>query len=188
MKGSFSRKTKETDVYVVVDIEGGGVEVETPVPFLNHMLEAFGVHGGFGLEVRAKGDVEVDLHHTVEDVGMVLGGAFKKAIEGVKVKRFGYAIVPMDDALVLFSMDISGRSFVSCDPPLKEGRVGEFPLELIEEFFWGFSRSLGANVHIKVLSGWNKHHMAEAVFKAFGLSMRDAVGKREGDVSTKGVL
>ena len=188
MKGSFSRKTKETEVYVKVDLGGGGVEVDTPVPFLNHMLDAFAVHGGFGLEVKAKGDVEVDLHHTVEDVGMVLGGAFKKAIENLKIRRFGYAIVPMDDALVLFSLDISGRSFVSCDPLLREGRAGEFPLELIEEFFQGFSRSLGANVHVKVLSGWNKHHMAEAVFKAFGLSMRDAVKEKEGEVSTKGVL
>ncbi len=188
MKGSFSRKTKETEVYVNVALEGGSVKVDTPIPFLNHMLDAFAVHGGFGLEVRAKGDVEVDLHHTVEDVGMVLGKAFKKAMEGLKIRRFGYAIVPMDDVLVLLSLDISGRSFVSCDPLLREGRAGEFPLELVEEFFQGFSRAIGANVHVKVLSGWNKHHMAEAVFKAFGLSMRDALRERGGEVSTKGVL
>ena len=190
---SVKRTTKETDINLSIAIDGTGVtKVDTGIGFFDHMLTGFGKHGFFDLDVSVKGDLEVDGHHTVEDTGIVLGNAIKVAIgDKVGIKRFGYFILPMDDALVLCSLDLSGRPYFNFDFTFPTQMVGDFETELVREFFYAVSYSAGMNLHIKVLDGLNSHHIAEAMFKAFGKALDEACTKDEritSVLSTKGSL
>ena len=190
---SVKRTTKETDINLSISIDGTGTtKVNTGIGFFDHMLTGFGKHGFFDLDVTVKGDLQVDGHHTVEDTGIVLGNAIKEAIgDKVGIKRFGYFILPMDDALVLCSLDLSGRPYFNFDFTFPTQMVGDFETELVREFFYAVSYSAGMNLHIKVLDGLNSHHIAEAMFKAFGKALDEACTKDEritSVLSTKGTL
>ncbi len=191
-KAEVKRKTKETEVRVALGIDGEGTyRISTQIPFINHMLELFSKHGNFDLEVEAEGDVEVDPHHIVEDIGLCLGAAFFKALgEKRGITRYGHAIVPMDEALCLFAVDISGRPYLRIEGQV-EGVVGGFDSGLVKDFFLAFANESKTTLHIHLISGENPHHKAESIFKAFGLAMRMAVRVIEGKLdipSTKGVL
>ena len=192
-EGRVARKTKETDITVSLRLEGSGEgEISTSVPFLDHMLMLFSRHGGFDLSVAAKGDTEVDFHHVVEDVGICVGEAFRKCLGNLAgITRFAYASVPMIEALANVSVDISARPHLVFHCPLKSEKVGIFDVELVEEFLRAFSQSSGVCVHVNVPYGSNAHHTIEAVFKALGRAMSDAVRhdpRVKGIPSTKGVL
>ena len=186
-------KTKETEIVVSLDIEGSGkAEIETGMPFFNHMLESFSRHGLFDIKVQAKGDLEVDYHHTVEDVGLALGEAFKKAL-GDKhgIRRFGEASCPLDETLAKVVIDLSGRPYLSYNVKIRPGRVGSFDTDLPHEFYAAFANQLGMNLHIDVIRGENPHHIIEACFKAFARAIDMATGLDEritGVLSTKGSL
>lgn len=187
------RTTKETDIRLTLSLDGTGkAEIDTGIGFLDHMLESFARHGLFDLKVSVKGDLAVDCHHTVEDTGIVLGNAIKGALGDKKgIKRFGDCILPMDDALVLSAVDLSGRPFLAFDLPLSVDRVGYLDTETVKEFFYAVSYGAGMNIHLKLLSGENNHHIIEAAFKAFAKSLSEAVqrDKRITDVlTTKGSL
>jgi len=189
---TLSRKTNETEVRVRLNLDGKGESaINTGVGFLDHMLTLFAVHGLFNLEVQVKGDRHVDDHHTVEDVGIVLGEAIGKALgERRGIRRYGTAILPMDETLGLISLDLSGRSTCQFDAPLT-GKIGPFDAELIEEFFIAVSRGGDLTLHAKILAGGNQHHMAEALFKAFGRALDEATRidpRIEGVPSSKGKL
>ncbi len=188
-----SRKTGETDITVKLDLDGtGACDISTGVPFFDHMLNAFGRHGLFDLTVHAVGDVEVDAHHTVEDTGIVLGEAFAQALGNkAGIARFGTEHVPMDETLVMASVDISGRGQAYCDLPVPTERVGAFDTELAVEFFYAFARDAKLTLHVRELAGENSHHIIEAAFKAVGRSMRHACEldpRVKGIPSTKGSL
>lgn len=189
----IKRKTKETDITLKLKLDGvGESRIETGIGFFNHMLEGFAKHGFFDLCCNVKGDIVVDGHHTVEDTGIVLGEAIKKAVgDKVGIKRFGYFLLPMDDALALCAVDLSGRPYLSFECQFETERVGYFETQLVKEFFYALSYSAGMNLHIKMLSGHNDHHKIEAMFKAFAKALDQAVSKDERitDVlSTKGTL
>ena len=191
--GTVERKTKETEITVVLNIEGSGkAKVETGMPFLNHMLDSFSRHGLFDLMIQARGDLEVDYHHTVEDVGLALGEAFKKALGDKKgIRRFGEASCPLDETLAKVVIDLSGRPYLSYNVKIRPGRVGSFDTDLPHEFFAAFTNQLGMNLHIDVIRGENPHHIIEACFKAFAraLDMATAIDERiKGVLSTKGSL
>jgi imidazoleglycerol-phosphate dehydratase len=190
---TISRKTKETDITVALDLDGPGpVRVKTGVGFFNHMLDLVGKHGALGLKIEAKGDLEVDYHHTVEDVGICFGQAIKQALgDKVAIRRYGFAIVPMDDALVMAAVDVGGRAHLSFGLELKARKVRDFEAELVEEFLRALANSAAMNLHLRQLGGRNTHHLIEAAFKAFARALRDAVepDPRGGGVpSTKGAL
>lgn len=192
-RGEVHRTTKETDVSVALTVDGEGrYEVETGVPFLNHMLELFARHGFFDLEVRAKGDLEVDQHHTVEDVGLTLGEALRKALgDKAGIRRFGEATVPLDEALVSVVVDLSGRPFLAYDVEIRQERIGSFDVELVHDFLLALVNQVGMNLHVRMLAGRNPHHVVEASFKglARALSSATAMDPRvRGVLSTKGVL
>jgi imidazoleglycerol-phosphate dehydratase len=187
------RKTTETDITLKINIDGSGkYSIKTPVPFLTHMLELFSKHGLFDLDITASGDVEIDSHHTVEDIGICLGEAFNKALgKKVKIKRYGEAKVPMDEALAQITLDISGRPHLTCNIPQIEDKVGQFDTELVEEFFQAFVNNSGITLHINLISGKNSHHIIEAVFKAFARALDTATlldPRVSGIPSTKGAL
>jgi imidazoleglycerol-phosphate dehydratase len=187
------RKTTETDVTLKINLDGSGkYSIKTPVPFLTHMLELFSKHGLFDLEINASGDVEIDSHHTVEDIGICLGEAFNKALgKKEKIKRYGEAKVPMDEALAQITLDISGRPHLTCNIPQIEDKVGQFDTELVEEFFQAFVNNSGITLHINLISGKNSHHIIEAVFKAFARALDAATlldPRVSGIPSTKGAL
>jgi len=188
------RTTKETDVDVTLTLDGSGKsKIDTGVPFLDHMLTLFASHGAFDLEVKCVGDVEVDYHHSVEDIGIAIGEAFTKALGDRRgIKRYGDTILPMDEALILTAVDISGRCFFAYSLGIPQPRVGNFDTELVSEFFWGFVRNCPCSLHIKKLAGSNTHHIIEGAFKSFGRTMREAVSidesKRNEIPSTKGVI
>jgi imidazoleglycerol-phosphate dehydratase len=190
----IKRKTAETDIAVKLNIDGSGnAAVSTGVGFLDHMLTLFAKHGRFDLDVKCKGDLNVDFHHTVEDVAICIGKAFGQALgDKAGITRYGSVILPMDEALVLCALDISGRTFLALDLGIRAKRIGDFDVELIEEFFHGFTRACPVTLHIKKLDGRNSHHIAEAAFKAFGrtLCAACALDERLGGriPSTKGVL
>ena len=190
----IQRKTSETDIRVTLDLDGTGAHrVETGIPFLNHMLAQVAKHGRFDLEVQATGDLPVDLHHTVEDVGIVLGDAVSQALgEKAGILRYGAARVPMDEALASAVIDLSGRPFLVFQAPQLKGRIGDFEADLVREFFQGLTNHARANVHIHVEYGQNLHHMAESIFKAAGRALGQAttVDPRLAGVvpSTKGSL
>ena len=171
-----TRKTGETDIVVKLDLDGSGVcDISTGVPFFDHMLNAFGRHGLFDLTVHAVGDVEVDAHHTVEDVGIVLGEAFCQALgDKAGITRFADAAIAMDETLVMAAVDISGRGQAYCELPVPTERVGSFDTELAVEFFYAFARDAKLTLHVRELAGGNSHHIIEAAFKAVGRTMRHA--------------
>lgn len=187
----INRKTKETDIEIFVKLEGSGkVTVDTGIGFFDHMLTAFGVHSGIDLQVNCTGDLNVDGHHTVEDVGIVLGKAFEKALGDRKgIERYGSAYVPMDEALAFCALDISGRPFLAFDADFNDDRIGEYDTCLTEEFFRAFVYNSGITLHIRKEYGKNDHHVCEAIFKAVAHALKGAV-KVSGDqvLSTKGVL
>jgi len=192
-KATVKRETKETQIELTLNLDGKGIySIDTPVGFLNHMLETFSKHSLIDLEVMASGDVHISHHHTVEDVGIVLGTALKEALGSKKgIKRFGHAILPMDEALALCSIDLSGRPLLFYDDLGYKGKITQFDYELMEEFFKGIVLSGGFTVHLKALAGKNLHHIAEALTKAFAVALRQAIEidpRREGAPSTKGSL
>lgn len=184
------RKTKETDISAALNLDGGEVSVETGVGFFDHMLTAFAVHGGFGLNVRVKGDLEVDCHHTVEDTGIVIGQALAKALgDRSGITRYGSFFVPMDEALAFSSIDISGRAFLVFDASFPQETVGGYDACMTEEFFRAFAFNAGITLHIKAPYGNNSHHIIEAIFKAVAHALAAAVAPAgKGVLSTKGVL
>jgi len=189
----IERKTKETDIRIELNIDGSGkAEIETGMPFFNHMLESFTRHGFFDVRVQAKGDLEVDYHHTVEDVGLALGQAFKEGL-GDKhgIRRFGEASCPLDETLAKVVVDLSGRPYLSYNVKIRPGRVGTFDTDLPHEFYAAFANQLGMNLHIDVVRGENPHHIIEACFKAFARAMDMATqldDRIQGVLSTKGSL
>ncbi len=189
----INRKTRETDIAVSLNLDGTGkAEITTGIGFFDHMLEGFSKHGFFDLSCRVKGDLQVDGHHTVEDTGIVLGRAIAGAVGDKKgICRYGSCILPMDDALVLCAVDLCGRPYLNFNGAFPMERVGEMDTELVREFFYAVSYSGAMNLHIKVLDGFNTHHMIEAMFKAFARALDQAVGfdSRISDVlSTKGMI
>lgn len=186
----ITRKTKETDITVKFDLDGGNVDLSTGIGFFDHMLTAFAVHGGMGLTVKAAGDLQVDGHHTVEDVGIVLGKAFKEAIGDMKgIVRYGTAFIPMDEALGFASIDISGRPFLVFNAEFSDQRIGEFDTCLTEEFFRAFAFNAAVTLHLKCEYGKNDHHIAEALFKAAAHAIKAAKAVSGNEIlSTKGVL
>lgn len=190
---SVNRKTKETDIQLDISLDGTGkYEISTGIGFFDHMLEGFAKHGFFDMNLRVTGDLQVDGHHTVEDTGIVLGQAIAQAVGDKKgIKRYGYFILPMDDALVLCAIDLCGRPYLNFECDFSTERIGNLDTELIREFFYAISYNAGMNLHIKLLSGTNSHHIAEAVFKAFAKALDMAVSKDpriEDVLSTKGSL
>ena len=192
-KASVTRETAETAVKVRLDLDGAGrSSLKTGVGFLEHMLTLFTRFANWDLDVAAEGDLEVDAHHTVEDIGIAVGQAFAQAV-GAKegIRRFGHAVVPMDEALALAAVDISGRGHLAFIADLPASRVGDFDTELVQEFFRAFALNAGITVHLNVLNGRNTHHIIEALFKACGCALGDAATKDprvKGVPSTKGVL
>ena len=192
-KASVTRTTRETDISVDINIDGEGLyEVNTGIGFFDHMLNGFARHGFMDLNVTTKGDTWVDGHHTVEDTGIVLGQAFLEALGDKKgIKRFGHCILPMDDALVMAAVDLSGRHYFEYDLPMDAPMVGDFDTELVKEFFYSFSDAAKINLHIKKINGNNAHHIIEATFKAVARAIDMAVAldeRNKGVPSTKGVL
>lgn len=193
-EATVNRKTNETDISLSLNLDGSGkVSLDTGVGFLNHMLELFARHGRFDLVVKCIGDTDVDYHHSVEDIGIVLGMAFDKAIgEKRGISRYGSVLIPMDEALVLVSIDISGRDLLNFQLDIPTPRVGDFDTELVEEFFLAFVRNAKITLHIKQLDGANSHHIIECAFKAFGRALCKAVFEDKsigGEIpSTKGLL
>lgn len=193
-KGVVVRETRETQIRITLGIEGKGrYEIHTGIRFLDHMLESFAKHGGFDLKLKATGDLDVDQHHTVEDVGIALGEAFTQAL-GTKVgiNRAGYFLMPMDETLAIAAVDLSGRPHAVVDLGVKVRMVGDLQVELLHDFFEGFAQGARANVHVKVMYGRSSHHRIEAVFKAFARAMRVACAKDKQLArmlpSTKGLL
>jgi imidazoleglycerol-phosphate dehydratase len=192
-KVEVKRITGETDIKLFLDMDGAGEgNINTGIGFFDHMLALFTKHGLFNLKVEAKGDLCVDAHHTVEDVGIVLGQAVKKALgEKKSIKRYGTSYVPMDEALAMVSVDLGGRPYLVFDAPFSVEKVGEMDTELVEEFFRAVAFNGDINLHIRVLYGKNNHHMIEAIFKAFGRALDEASQFDErikGVMSTKGTL
>ena len=187
------RNTKETQIQMKLNLDGTGVsDISTGIGFFDHMLEGFTRHGLFDLQLRVQGDLQVDDHHTIEDTGIVLGNAIREALGDKKgIKRFGSMILPMDETLVLCAIDLSGRPYFAFDAEFTTDRVGDMDTEMVREFFYAVSYSAGMNLHMKVLSGTNNHHIIEALFKAFGKALDDASSydPRITDIlSTKGSL
>ena len=190
----ISRKTAETDIFVKIDLDGrGDSNISTSCGFLDHMLTLFAKHGRFDLEVSCRGDVNVDYHHTAEDIGIVLGTAFAKALGDKKgILRYGNIMLPMDEALILCAADISGRAYLAYSLDIPAQKVGDFDTELVEEFFRAFAFNAGITLHIKQLDGSNSRHIIEGAFKAVARALKAAVARdpvfAEEIPSTKGVL
>ena len=190
----ITRKTAETDITLTLSLDGvGKSQISTGCGFLDHMLTLFSKHSRFDLTLNCKGDTEVDYHHTAEDIGIALGSAFSKALGDKKcILRYGDMLLPMDEALILTSVDISGRSYLNYDVSIPTQKVGDFDTELVEEFWLGFIRNAGITLHIKQISGSNSHHIIEGIFKSAARSLKKAVAidkDFENDIpSTKGVI
>lgn len=189
-KASFSRKTNETEIEIELNLDGSGqASVATPIGFINHMFELFAFHGNFDLKLKAKGDIHVDYHHIIEDLGIVLGSSIEKALAERKgIKRYGFASVPMDESLAQVSVDLGGRAFLIYNIPF-EGFIKDIDIDLFEEFFRALANNAKITLHINVLYGKDLHHIIEAVFKAFAKALKDAVTiTGETLPSTKGIL
>lgn len=190
---TIERNTKETKIVLTIDLDGSGkADVHTGIGFFDHMLCSFAKHGFFDLTLHAEGDLHVDCHHTIEDVGIVLGQAIGQALgEKRSIRRYGNMILPMDETLILCSMDLSGRPYLYFDLPFSADRVGTFDTEMVREFFYAISYSCGMNLHLKWFHGTNNHHLIEAAFKAFARALDEAVSideRIDGVLSTKGTL
>ena len=191
--GTCTRKTKETDIALTINLDGQGInQIDTGIPFFDHMLDGFARHGLFDLNVKVSGDLDVDSHHTIEDTGIVLGKAVSEALgDKSGIRRYGYFILPMDEVLALSAVDLSGRPYLKYDAGFTVPRLGTMDTEMIREFFYAVSYSTAVNLHLKILDEGNSHHMAEALFKAFGKALDMAVSPepRIKEVwSTKGSL
>ena len=191
-ESEVTRKTKETEIRVNWKIDGDGTyRISTGIPFFGHMLELFARHGFFDLTVEASGDVEVDCHHTIEDTGIAMGEALRDALPGFKgIRRYGHSLLPMDEALAMVAVDMSGRPSLVWSGDVK-GKVGSFDGEVAKEFFQGFVNGARITLHVNLLYGENLHHKIEAVFKGFGRALREAAAddeKVQGVLSTKGIL
>ena len=189
----IERITNETKINLLLKLDGVGKStVKTCIPFLDHVLDQLVFHSSIDLELIAEGDIEIDFHHTVEDCGICLGKAFMEALGDKKgIDRYGFFLLPMDDALIRVALDFSGRSFLSWKVNFPTNKVGDFDLELVREFFNAFSTNSGATLHVEMLDGFNSHHISEAIFKAMGKSIKMAVAKNKGVEtipSTKGSL
>lgn len=185
----YERKTKETDISVEICLDGGEIEVSTGIGFFDHMLNSFAKHSGFGLKLKAVGDLEIDGHHTVEDVGIVLGKAMLEALGGREnIARYGTKFIPMDESLAFCSVDVSGRPFLVFEASFEEAVVGEFDTCLTEEFFRAFAFNAGLTMHLSIISGSNAHHMIEALFKAAAHAIKEAVVVTNSTLSTKGCI
>ncbi len=193
-EATINRKTAETDISLWIDLDGSGKsEIDSGCGFLNHMLTLFASHGRFDLKVTCKGDIDVDYHHSVEDIGIALGQAFTKALEDKKgIHRYGDTILAMDESVILTSIDFSGRTFLGFDLQIPTEKVGDFDTELVEEFWYGFVRKAECALHIRKISGSNSHHIIEGAFKSAARSLRVAVSidkEFSNEIpSTKGVL
>lgn len=200
-EASFDRVTKETNISMTLNLDGSGKgEIDSGIGFFDHMLNSFAKHGNLDLKVVCKGDLNVDCHHSVEDIGIVLGTCIKEAVgDKAGIRRYGSAIIPMDDALVLCAIDLSGRPYLNFNYYFEDERVsdfdvtkvGDFETETLREFLYAVSYSAGMNLHVKVLDGINTHHIIEAIFKAMANALRVSVSfdnQREGVLSTKGAL
>ena len=185
----YERKTKETDISVEICLDGGEIEVSTGIGFFDHMLNSFAKHANFGLKLKAVGDLEIDGHHTVEDVGIVLGKALLEALgDRGNIARYGTKFIPMDESLAFCSLDVSGRPFLVFDASFEEAVVGEFDTCLTEEFFRAFAFNAGITMHISIITGSNAHHMIEAMFKAAAHAIKEAVVVTNSTLSTKGCI
>lgn len=192
-RARVTRTTRETDISVELNVDGRGrSELDTGIPFLNHMLEIFARHGFFDLSVRARGDLDVDQHHTVEDVGLSLGQALREALgDKAGIRRFGDAACPLDEALVSVVLDLSGRPYLAYNLRIKQARVGNFDTELVHDFLLALSNQVGMNLHLNQVQGRNPHHIIEAAFKAMARALDQATqidARVEGVLSTKGSL
>lgn len=187
---TIKRKTKETDIVLTLNLDGGEVQADTGIGFFDHMLTAFGFYAGFGLDVAVKGDLRVDGHHTVEDVGIVLGQALTEVLgDKAGIARFGTAFVPMDESLARVVVDISARPYLAYQAIMPQDRIGDYDSCLTEEFLRAFAVHGGLTLHVAGLYGSNSHHLTEGMFKALGLALRDAVAVTgRGVTSTKGLL
>lgn len=190
---SLRRKTGETDIEIKINIDGTGIsDISSGIGFFDHMLTLFARHGNFDLIVKAQGDLDVDCHHTVEDVGIVLGQTFKEALgDKTSIKRYGTVYIPMDEALAFVTLDISNRAFLVFEADLSNLKVGDMDAEMVEEFFRAFAVNAGITLHAKVLYGSNTHHKIEALFKAFSRALKEASAIDStitGVMSTKGIL
>ena len=190
---TIDRTTNETNINLILDLDGVGKGIiKTNVPFFDHMVDQHTFHSQIDLELRAQGDVEIDYHHTVEDCGICLGKAFSEAMGDKKgIKRYGFFLLPMDDALIRVALDFSGRSFLSWKVRFPTSSVGDFDLELVREFFNSFSTNSGATIHVEMLDGFNSHHISEAIFKGMGKAIKMAIARDErldSIPSTKGTL
>lgn len=191
--GKCTRKTKETEIDLAIRLDGQGKNrIDTGIPFFDHMLDGFARHGLFDLEVSVKGDLEVDCHHTIEDTGIVLGTAIAEALgDKTGIRRYGYFILPMDETLALSAVDLSGRPYLNFQAEFTVPSLGGMDTEMVREFFYAVSYSASMNLHLKILDGGNNHHIAEAMFKAFGKALDMAVSAEpriKGVWSTKGSL
>ncbi|MDX2433459.1 MAG: imidazoleglycerol-phosphate dehydratase HisB [Desulfobacterales bacterium] len=191
--GAIHRKTKETDIKLNLKLDGQGItSIQSGVSFMDHMLTLFGVHGFFDLDVKGTGDIEVDDHHTVEDLGICLGQALKQALGDLSgICRYGFSVIPMDEALAQIAVDISNRPYLHYEAPIKDQKVGTFDTALAKEFLRALSLHAGLTLHVKVLHGDNAHHIIEAVFKALGRALGQAVSlepRTSGPLSSKGSL
>ena len=192
-KATITRKTKETDIRVAIDLDGSGsCRAETGIGFFDHMLDCFARHGLFDLEVECRGDLHVDSHHTIEDTGIVLGNAIREALgDKAGIRRYGSFALPMDETLVLCALDLSGRPYYSSDLAFTVPKIGDMDTEMVREFFYAVSYTAGMNLHFHLISGLNSHHIAEAAFKAFAKALDQAVQAEpriSGVWSTKGAL
>ena len=193
-KADIDRKTNETDIRLSLNLDGNGIsDIKTGIPFMDHMLNLFAAHGFMDIQITASGDTDIDYHHTVEDLGICLGGAIHKALGEKKgIKRYGQALVPMDDSLAQVVLDISNRPFLAYRVSLDKSKTGNFDVALVEEFLRALVNTSGMTMHVDLLAGKEAHHVAEAIFKAFGRALDQATGidKRiEGEIpSTKGML
>lgn len=192
-KETIDRKTKETEIHLAFEIDGTGqYDVETGIPFFDHMLESFAKHGLFDLQLRAKGDLAVDLHHTVEDVGIVMGQAIRQALgEARGIRRYGSQVLPMAESKVEVSVDVSNRAFLVYRVPLENDRIGSFDASLVEDFMYALAQNAGLDLHIELKYGKNPHHIVEAIFKGLARALRQALERdpRHDDVpSVKGAL
>ena len=190
---ALTRTTKETDISLTLNLDGSGqARIDTGIGFFDHMLHGFARHGLFDLTVEVKGDLEVDTHHTIEDTGIVLGNAIRQAIgDKAGIARYGFRILPMDEALILCALDLCGRPYLVYDLKLDREKVGDLETEMVREFFYAISYGAAMNLHIKQMDGTNNHHIIEGAFKAFGKALDEATRKDErisGVLSTKGSL